>query len=188
MPQFTKIAIAASFKKLLSKKSLSNITINDIVEDCGVNRGTFYYHFHDIYELLEYVFMEYTNEILEYSNTHTWQETFLKVFSTLIDNKSYIMNAYNSINREILENSLHRLIRNLFLSKFKQSQDKLSKCRHVDEASIEFAADIYGYSIGGMILDWIKNDMPVEKPGKILAQLEKLYPKLFFYTLKLLSK
>lgn len=44
--------IAFAFKELLLKKSIDKITINDITEKCGINRQTFYYHFHDIYELI----------------------------------------------------------------------------------------------------------------------------------------
>ena len=43
--QTTKRALEASLKKLLLRKPLNKITINDITEDCGVNRMTFYYHF-----------------------------------------------------------------------------------------------------------------------------------------------
>lgn len=53
MPIQTKRAIAESFKKLLSKRGLKKITVRDIVEDCGVNRQTFYYHFHDVYDLMD---------------------------------------------------------------------------------------------------------------------------------------
>ena len=45
MSQTTKRALEASLKKLLLQKPLNKITINDITEDCGVNRMTFYYHF-----------------------------------------------------------------------------------------------------------------------------------------------
>ena len=48
MPQFTKAAIIKSFSKLLDQKSFEKITVKDIVEDCGVNRKTFYYYFADI--------------------------------------------------------------------------------------------------------------------------------------------
>lgn len=44
MSQTTKRALAASLKNLLLKKPLDKITINDIAEDCGINRMTFYYH------------------------------------------------------------------------------------------------------------------------------------------------
>ena len=48
MPNFTYNAIKASFIKLLSERPLSQIKVKDIVADCGVNRNTFYYYFHDI--------------------------------------------------------------------------------------------------------------------------------------------
>ena len=55
MSQVTKRALEASLKNLLLKKPLSKITINDITEDCGINRMTFYYHFKDIYDLVDWI-------------------------------------------------------------------------------------------------------------------------------------
>ena len=49
----TKQAIVASFLRLAAKKSPDKITVRDIVDDCGVNRNTFYYYFQDIYAVLE---------------------------------------------------------------------------------------------------------------------------------------
>ena len=49
----TKKALAASLKRFMEKKPLSKITVSEIIADCGVNRKTFYYHFEDIYALLE---------------------------------------------------------------------------------------------------------------------------------------
>lgn len=60
MSQTTKRALAQSLKKLLQTKPLSKITINDIAEDCGVSRMTFYYHFADIYDLVEWTCQEET--------------------------------------------------------------------------------------------------------------------------------
>ena len=56
--QTTKRALEASLKKLLVQKPLNKITINDITEDCGVNRMTFYYHFKDIYDLVDWIMVE----------------------------------------------------------------------------------------------------------------------------------
>lgn len=44
MSEVTKRALEQSLKNLLLKKPLTKITINDITEDCGINRMTFYYH------------------------------------------------------------------------------------------------------------------------------------------------
>ena len=66
MANFTKKAIRASFIKLLNEKPLTQITVRDIVEDCGVNRNTFYCHFNDIYTLLEWMLRQETVEVLNH--------------------------------------------------------------------------------------------------------------------------
>ncbi len=88
MSNITKKALANSLKKILSKKEFNKVTINDIVDDCGVNRQTFYYHFKDIYDLLEWI---YTNEVIEKikniesdSPAENWQQEFLYVFEYII--------------------------------------------------------------------------------------------------------
>ena len=53
MPKFTKTAIMQSFVKLLDSTPFDRITVKDIVDDCGVNRNTFYYNFEDIYALVD---------------------------------------------------------------------------------------------------------------------------------------
>ena len=58
MPPFAKREIKNSFIKLLTERPISQITVKDIVEDCGVNRNSFYYHFQDIPSLLEEIIVE----------------------------------------------------------------------------------------------------------------------------------
>ena len=54
MPNTTKQALEESLKHMLLKKPLDKITIRDITEDCGISRMAFYYHFKDIYDLVEW--------------------------------------------------------------------------------------------------------------------------------------
>lgn len=80
----TKFAIAFAFKELLLEKSIDKITINDITEKCGINRQTFYYHFHDIYELIEWICETDADHVLKQNKTYdTWQEGFLAIFHLL---------------------------------------------------------------------------------------------------------
>ena len=65
MPNFTKQAIKASFMKLLNEQPLSKISVRSIVEDCGINRNSFYYHFQDIPTLLGEIVREYVDELIE---------------------------------------------------------------------------------------------------------------------------
>ena len=58
MPNTTKAALEESLKRLLLKKPLDKITITDITTDCGISRMAFYYHFKDIYDLVEWSCVE----------------------------------------------------------------------------------------------------------------------------------
>lgn len=71
MPSFTKKAIMESFLHLAAKKPLDKITVRDIVDDCGINRNTFYYYFQDIYAVLE--------ELCRHATTHLPSEQPLAV-------------------------------------------------------------------------------------------------------------
>ncbi len=52
----TKNALAESMKKLMKEKSFEKISVIDICEGCGMNRKSFYYHFKDKYDLVNWIF------------------------------------------------------------------------------------------------------------------------------------
>ena len=65
MPGFTRQIILQTLTELMNEKPLSKITVKDIVERCGVNRNTFYYHFRDIPDAVEAVVKEELKDILK---------------------------------------------------------------------------------------------------------------------------
>lgn len=65
MPGFTRQIILHTLTELMNEKPLSKITVKDIVERCGVNRNTFYYHFRDIPDAVEAMVKEELNDILK---------------------------------------------------------------------------------------------------------------------------
>ena len=68
MTGLTKRALMNTFLELLEDKPLDKITVREIVEECGVSRNTFYYHFHDIYELIEEMFNNEVDRIMRDAN------------------------------------------------------------------------------------------------------------------------
>ena len=52
MANFTRKAIKETFLALLEERPLNDITIKDIVEKCGINRNSFYYHYQDLPALI----------------------------------------------------------------------------------------------------------------------------------------
>ena len=116
MSQTTKRALAASLKKLLLKKPLDKITVIDIVEDCEVNRQTFYYHFKDIYDLIEWTCMDEASKALDGKKTYdTWQQGFLQIFEAVQENKPFILNVYHSVSREQVERYLYQVTYGLLI-------------------------------------------------------------------------
>ena len=114
MSNATKTALEASLKNLLLHKKIDKITISDLTSDCGISRMAFYYHFKDIYDLVEWVCIEDGKRALQGKKTYdTWQEGMLQVFEAVLENKPFIQNVYHSISREKIENYLYRLTFNL---------------------------------------------------------------------------
>ena len=52
----TKDALGKALKVLLEKKPLSKISVKDITEYCNISRNTFYYHFKDKYDLVNWIY------------------------------------------------------------------------------------------------------------------------------------
>ena len=52
----TKRALAASFKELLTEQTFTQISIGEICAGCEMNRKSFYYHFRDKHDLVNWIF------------------------------------------------------------------------------------------------------------------------------------
>lgn len=156
MSQITKKAIAASLKKQLETKTLSKITVSDITNDCGINRHTFYYHFQDIYDLIEWIYKSETEKVLQEHDTYdSWQEGVRALFQYAIENKRFVKNTYHSISKEYLIEHLYQVTYNLLIHVVEEQAQNI----HVDTKHKEFIANFYKYAFVGMAIDWIDNGM-----------------------------
>ena len=157
--QTTKRALEASLKKLLLEKPLNKITINDITEDCGVNRMTFYYHFKDIYDLVDWILAEDAAKAMEgRRGFETWNEAYLDILHQLQDNKTLVLNVYRSVGREQVEQYLYRLLDPIL----KDFADRECHDITVQDADKQFVIDFYKYALVGMTLEWIRRDMKTD--------------------------
>jgi probable dihydroxyacetone kinase regulator len=170
MSQVTKRALEQSLKNILLKKPLTKITVGDIAEDCGINRMTFYYHFKDIYDLVEWSCLEDAKRALDEKKTYeTWQQGLLQIFEAVQENKPFILNVYRCVHREQVEKYLQPLVDQLLLGVI----DEESSGTAVRDEDKRFIAQVYGYMFIGLMLDWIKEDMR-EDPQQIVDRLAKL--------------
>lgn len=107
MANFTRLAIKETFIKLLEERPLSEITVKDIVERCGINRNSFYYHYQDLPALIEEIIKEEAEGIIRsYPSVTTIVECFDAVTAFASHRKKAIMHIYRSISREVFERNL----------------------------------------------------------------------------------
>ena len=170
MSQITKRALAESLKKLLLEKPLDRITVSDITEDCGVSRMTFYYHFKDVYDLIEWTWLQEAERALDGQKTYdTWQQGFLQIFQLVQENRAFVMNLYHSISREQVERYLYSLTYKLLIGVVEEKSAGMS----VRDEDKKFIADFYKYAFVGLMLDWIRGGMKGE-PQVLIDRLSVL--------------
>lgn len=106
----TKAALEAAFRELLEERPLSKITVNSIVERCGVNRNTFYYYFEDIPSLLEQLIKSRTDEIIRtYSKFGSPLECITPVVQYGLEHKKALLHIYRSVQRDVFLPYLDRV-------------------------------------------------------------------------------
>lgn len=149
---------------------LTKISIRQLVVHCGVNRQTFYYHFRDIYELVDWIYeTEAVDGIADYRTYSTWTEGFHRIFQYIEDNKSFCMNTFHSISRSQLDAHLYRVTYQLLMGVI----EELSTGMDVADADKHFMANFYTLAFIGLVTQWMGGGMK-EDPRSIIEKLHEL--------------
>lgn len=162
MANFTKQAIKASFIKLLEQRPLSRISVRDIVEDCGVNRNTFYYHFQDIPALLEEIITEDAERIIaEHPSLNSIEECLAAAMEFSLGHKKAVLHIYDSLSRDVYSRYLLKIC-NHAISVY---IDHLLDGRKIDETDKEIIIGLYRCECFGIITEWLMNGMSADILG-----------------------
>ncbi len=169
MSNLTEQAIKASFLKLLTERPLSRISVKDITDDCGINRNSFYYHFHDIPQLMEKVVLDQTNSLIEaYPDISSLGECVDVAFHFIVENKRSINHIYYSLNREVFEQYLMRICEHSVTAWFNRAYAEIP----YDEARKDLNLRFICYELYGACIDWMNRGMPPEAIGEAKQLLE----------------
>lgn len=162
---FTKQAMYHTLKKLITTKPINKITIKDITDTCGLNRQTFYYHFKDIYDLLEWSFREEFHFIDNYLQdpNQTWDEILTGAVMYISQNKYICQCIVSGVGRDQLILSLHNTIYEIIRKIILHAQG----LNQIPDQYLDFTARFYTYAISNYIFDWIKNGM-LEPPEQVI--------------------
>lgn len=146
----------------MAERTLDKITIKEVVARCGVNRQTFYYHFRDIYHLLDWMFANEGQEFTKkYPEIHTADdgETAIRALCTYLqENRDVMMNVYNSLGRELLDKYLCREMATLLTNTLQARADRAG----ATQEQLEFLVNFYKHAFVGASLDWFQKGLPGE--------------------------
>ncbi|MBO0477729.1 TetR/AcrR family transcriptional regulator C-terminal domain-containing protein [Vagococcus sp. DIV0080] len=160
----TKKALSQALKTLMTSIAFEKITINDITMEAGVSRNTFYYHFSDINELLEWTF---DNEIVKglesYEDLNTWKEGLLSVLNYTEENRKFCLNTFHSINRDRLEIFLYNITYHMLISIMDQSYSD----KQLQQPLKSEIADFYGRGIVAQVTHWLTTRLEEPKDDLI---------------------
>lgn len=107
MKQSPKVVLANSLEELLKKRSFDNITVGEIADNCGVSRTTFYRHFKDKYDCMNWGYQNRIAQIeKENSNIASWKNLIRQLAEFLYEKKEY----FSKVNQYTEQNSLMECI------------------------------------------------------------------------------
>ncbi len=158
----TKKKLAAFLKKFMISKSLNKITVTDIINDCGVNRKTFYYHFEDIHDLLKWILEQEAVEVVkQFDLMVDYKEAILFVINYVEDNAHILACAYDALGREEMRRFLHQDFISIIRTLVNNVEKNLGLC--VDKEFKNFLCTLYTESLAGMLIAWFKNSQNQNK-------------------------
>lgn len=153
----TQVNIANALKELMQSKSFEKISISDITNACSIHRQTFYYHFDDKYDLLNWiVFHELVNPLIDNFNLDNMYQRIEDLFTTMVKHKSFYQKAFR-----VGVSEMSRYIGKLAVEQISGMVASIENDNGVitDELSHNTMSEFLGYGIVGVIFNWAQDGM-----------------------------
>lgn len=166
--KYTKMVLKESLLKLMEEKPIGKIHIKEICELADVNRGTFYTHYNDQYDLLKQIQDEFAAEVTvlcnkRLSNTMDAQEMLTELLSYISGQRHLCKILFNTNgDYALLINKLMNIAYDSFMDRWKQSNNNLPAWK------LEMLYVFISNTPASIIRHWALNDM--KEPPHEIAQ------------------
>lgn len=171
MSKRTKKAIAEATKELLREKPINKITVREITDRCELTRNSFYYHYRDIYDVVNFIFEdEVASLVNRYAEQHDWEAGFLSGINFLYENREMIYHIYRTMQHENVDRFLGDLIDGVIFKLIGHTEG----AEDAGEESKKIAALVYRSAFQGVIQQWITDDMETS-PEAIAVLCDEIF-------------
>ena len=164
----TKQQLAQALKNAMAKKPFEKIKVSDLLSATNLTRPTFYYHFQDIYALLEWMFENEAISLLQKSeDCYTWDEGVLLLMRYVQNNSAVCLCAYHSLGRDAMERMFFRDVEKTMKNIVETlAIDIPAKQEHKD-----FIIDFYTRAFVSTLVSWLTSGMK-QSPEEMVDLLD----------------
>jgi len=174
----TKKAIAKGFKNILKNKSFEKITIAEITAQCGLNRQTFYYHFQDKYDLINWiVYQEAILVITKDLTIDNWDLKVLELLTIMKNDAHFYQTTLKDIDGTEFQNYLFSVTKEIFTEMIEHLTGNLranqDAIHEMNPEKQTVTAEFLSYGVVGMIIGWAQNGMKMS-PDEITKNIKEI--------------
>lgn len=163
----TKLALADSLKDLMNKIPFCKITVQNVTEHCGLNRQTFYYHFKDMYDLLEWTYKNDLVKTIKKEKRQDWEIIMRSVIRYAEKNKTFLRNTNRSLRKETLERFMYPVVSKWVSLIFSDACGDI----YIKQNNKQFLLNFFTNGFIDFIIQWIGNGMQGEE-NELIEQVE----------------
>ena len=149
--RWTQKLIADTLKELSKNKSLSRITVTDICQGCGINRSTFYYHFTDRDDVIQWMFRHDIEEHFVQVTDGQWVKNTLHLLTIRQRDIAFYSQAVKLDTQQGLRNCI-------FEATLKKCYEIIAESlggRDMRDEDMDFIARFYSHAFTEMNMEYI---------------------------------
>ena len=173
----TKHLLAQSLQELLATMPLEKISVNDIVEQAGVGRNTFYYHFEDKYHMLRWMFQQEMQPALDAACTQGhWADSIPLLCERMRQDAALYMHLMQTLTPD----NLPGLLLNYYNQAILHSAKEYFHRRRTNADEAEAVALYYAYGVVGSLMEWVRHGMRTD-PCRIRLTIQEIVQEQVFH-------
>ena len=155
MPRSTKGEIQGALLELLEQKPLDEITVTELVERCGISRQAFYYHFSDLYGVVDWGLQQELEKLRDIQPGQWWT-VMQQTMERLRQHRTVVLHIYRAYERSYVEHYLCRWLRPPIRAKVEET----AQSHRVTSQQKDFVTQLCAQGLASIVLNWVDRGMP----------------------------
>lgn len=168
--ELTKVHMADTLQELMLEKPINKITVKELTSRARFNRQTFYYHFSDIYELLEWLLKRRLQSVVTNIETFkSWQDAGIYLLRYLSKNRSLVLSTLNSVSRSTVKNLIYDEIEKIAYKFVREFGSGIA----VSDKAIDQIVHFFCVTFTALLEDWLISNN-TEDPKELIYSLDMI--------------